>query len=93
MICKACKVCFVHVAYNDGDKPPKFANSNGWLIGEIPRTIIGYDISDILASSLAKIRILGNAFLYSVGAHKIIKGHHVFFIHNPEHHSTIHMKL
>ena len=79
------KSCHIHVLYSSEDKPPKFAISNGWLIGEIPRTIIGSDISDILASSLAKIRIFGNVFSYSAGAHKTIKGYHVFFIHNPEH--------
>ena len=51
----------------------------------IPRPIIGNDISDILASSVAKIRMFGNVFLYSAGAHKTIKGHHVFFIHDSEH--------
>ena len=46
----ACKSCHTHVIYPSGFKLPKFAINNGWLIGEIPRTIIGSDISDILAS-------------------------------------------
>ena len=71
--------------YSTGDNPPKFGIRNGWLIGKIPRTIIGNDISDILASSVVKIRILGNVFSFNAGAHKTIKGHHIFFIHDPEH--------
>ena len=67
-----CKSCYTHVAYTKKEKPPKFAISNGWLIGEIPRSIIGNDISDILASSVAKICIFRNVFSYSAGAHKII---------------------
>ena len=31
------------------------------------------------------MRIFANVFLYLTGAHKTIKGHHVFFIHDPEH--------
>ena len=72
----ACKSCYKYVAYNHGEKPPKYAISNGWLVGEIPKTIIGNDISDILASSVAKVRIFGNVVSYNAGAHKTIKGHH-----------------
>ena len=39
----------------------------------------------MLAASVAKVRIFANAFSYSEGAHEIIKGHHIYFIHNPEH--------
>ena len=82
----ACSTCFKHVAYNKNTaNPPKFAISNGWLIGEIPSNIIGNDVSDILTSSVSKIRIFANVFSYNAGAHKTIKGHHVFFIHDPEH--------
>ena len=81
----ACKPCHTHIRKISGEKPPKFAISNGWLIGEIPNAIVGHDIDDILASSVAKVRIFANVFSYSAGAHKTIKGHHVFFIHDPEH--------
>ena len=81
----ACKSCHTHIRNNSGEKPPKFAISNGWLIGEILNEIVGHDIDDILASSVAKVRIFANVFSYSAGAHKTIKGHHAFFIHDPEH--------
>ena len=81
----ACKSCHYHILYNIGDKPPKFAISNGWLIGEIPRSVVGHDIGDILAASVAKVRIFANVYSYSAGAHKTIKGHHIFLIHDPEH--------
>ena len=66
----ACSACFTHISYYIGENPPKFSISNGWLIGEIPSTIIGNDISDILAASLSKIRIFANVFSYNAGAHK-----------------------
>jgi len=81
----SCKTCHKHTVYTKSDKPPKFAISNGWMIGQIPKSIIHKDIPDILASSLARVRIFGNVYSYSAGAHTSIKGHHVFFIHDPEH--------
>ena len=74
----SCKPCHKHIAYYKSDKPPKFAISNGWMIGQIPRLLINKDIPDILASSLARVRVFGNVYSYSAGAHKSIKGHHVF---------------
>ena len=53
------------------------------MIGQIPRLLINKDIPDILASSLARVRVFGNVYSYSAGAHKSIKGHHVFLIHDP----------
>ncbi len=80
-----CDACYCHILYNTGDKPPKFAIRNWWLVGEIPKSVVGDDIGDILAASVAKVRIFANVYPYSAGAHKTIKGHHVFFIHDPEH--------
>ena len=34
---------------------------------------------------VARVRIFGNVFSYSAGAHKAIKGHHTFFVNDPEH--------
>ena len=78
------KSCHKHVLYTSGDNPPKFAISNGWLIGEIPRSVVGHDIGYILAASVAKVRIFANVNSYLAGAHNTIKGHHNFFIHHPE---------
>ena len=74
-----CYACQRNIAYSKYDKPPKFAISNGWCIGELPKTIIDREITDILESSVAKIRIFANVYSYNAGAHKAIKGHHVFF--------------
>jgi len=65
----SCKSCHKHISYSKSENPPKFAISNGWLIGEIPKSLIGHDISDILASSLARVRVFGNVYSYSAGAH------------------------
>ena len=77
--------CHRHIAYADTDLPPKFAISNGWCIGELPNNIIDQEIEDILASSVARIRIFANVYSYNAGAHKVIKGHHVFFINDQDH--------
>ena len=34
---------------------------------------------------MARIRIFANVYSYNAGAHKAIKGHHVFFLNDPEH--------
>ena len=44
----------------------------------IPEEVIGGDIDDILSSVVARVRIFGNVYSYSAGAHKAIKGHHTF---------------
>ena len=54
-------------------------------MGKIPKSVIHHDIPDILASLVAKIKMFGNVYLYSAGAHKSIEGHHVFYSHDPEH--------
>ena len=74
----SCDSCHRHIAYKDTDLPPKFAISNGWCIGEIPQNIIDGEIEDILASSVARIIIFANVYSYNAGAHKAIKGHHIF---------------
>ena len=76
----ACQLCHRNVAYSKGDKPPKFAISNGFCIGGLPDNIIDGEISDILESSVSKFRIFVNIYCYNAGAHKAIKGHHVFFL-------------
>ena len=59
--------------------------SNGWCIGELPKNICDGKIEDILASSVAKIRIFANVYSYNAGAHKAIKRHCVFFLNDSEH--------
>ena len=75
----SCKSCHHHISWSKSDKPPKFAISNGWMIGKIPRSIIHKDIPDILAYSLARVRVFENVYSYSAGTHKSIKVHHVFY--------------
>ena len=74
----SCESCFRNIAYSTYDVPPKYAISNGWCIGELPRNLIDGDIEDILASSVARLRIFSNVYSYNAGAHKAIKGNHVF---------------
>ena len=80
-----CESCFNNIAYSDSENPPKFAISNGWCIGEVPNDIIDGEVSEILESSVAQIRIFANVYSYNAGAHKAIKGHHIFFLNDPEH--------
>ena len=47
--------------------------------------MINREIDDILASSVAIFRIFANVYSYTGGAHKAIKGQHVFFLNDPEH--------
>ena len=81
----SCNTCFSNVKRRCSTKPPKYAISNGWVIGMIPEEVIGGDIDDILSSVVARVRIFGNVYSYSAGAHKAIKGHHTFFVNDPEH--------
>ena len=79
-----CITCHRNIL-SDADKPPKFGLTNGWVIGQLPQYVINKEIDDILAAALAKIRIFSNVYSFSAGAHKSIKGHHVFFANNPQH--------
>ena len=74
----ACESCHRNIAYTNSDAPPKFAISNGCCIGQVPNDIIDGEISEILESSVARIRIFANVYSYNAGAHKAIKGHHIF---------------
>ena len=74
----ACASCHRYTAYNDSDKPSKYSISNEWCIGETPKNIINREIDKILASLVARIRLFANVYSYNAGAHKVIKGHHVF---------------
>ena len=58
--------------------------SNGWTIGKVPPAIDDNDINDTLSAMFVRIRVFTNAFSYTAGAHKSIKGHHTFFINRPE---------
>ena len=68
---------------NKSEKPPCFAISNAWAIGYIPSDVIE-EVEDILAVMVNKIRLFSYVFTYSGGAHKAIKGHHTFFMNDPE---------
>ena len=47
----------------DADKPPKFAISNGWCIGEMPHNLVNDDMNDVFVSSVARIRTFLNVYL------------------------------
>ena len=52
-----CKTCYRNILNKKLDKPPKFAISNNWCIGQLPNNLIDGEIEDILAASIAKVRI------------------------------------
>ena len=78
-----CHTCYSNITNKKTNKPPRFAISNGWAIGYIPSTVID-NIEDILAAMVNKIRLFSYVFSYSGGSHKSIKGHHTFFMNDPE---------
>ena len=81
----SCFTCYTNIRKKDVKKPPKFGISNGWVIGSVPENVIDGEVNDILSSSVARVRMFANVYSYSAGAHKAIKGHHVFFVNDPEH--------
>ena len=80
----SCSTCYTNIRVKSITKPPRFGISNGWVIGTIPEDVIDGEINDILSAALARVRIFANFYSYSAGAHKAIKGHHVFFVNDPE---------
>ena len=81
----SCETCHRYIAYKYSKKPPRFAISNGWCIGELPESIIDVEVEDIIASSVAMLGIFVNVYSYNAGAHKASKGHHTFFSNDQEH--------
>ena len=79
----SCATCFRNIKNNKIVKPPRFAISNAWAIGSIPTSVVG-EIDSVLASMVNKIRLFSYVFTFSAGAHKAIKGHHTFFMNDPE---------
>ena len=65
-----CRPCYNNIINNKINKPPKFAISNNWCIGQLPNDLIDGDIEDILAASIAKVRIFSNVYSYTTGALK-----------------------
>ena len=80
----SCKCCSNNIHRNSSIKPPRFGITNGWVIGQIPHSVVG-DIDDLLAAMVSHVRFFSYVFSYIAGAHKSIKGHHTFFINDPEH--------
>ena len=79
-----CKCCSRNIKRICSNKPPKFGITNGWVIGQIPHSVVG-DIDDLLAAMISHVRFFSYVFSYIAGAHKSIKGHHTFFLNDPEH--------
>ena len=56
-----------------------------WLGSGIhPPSVVG-EIDDLLAAMISHVRFYSCVFSYIAGAHKSIKGHHTFFLNDPEH--------
>ena len=81
----SCLTCYNNVRMSDSVKPPRFGITNGWLIGEIPKSIIDGGVEDILANAVARVRMFDNVYTYFAGTYKAITGHRVLFINNSEH--------
>ena len=79
----SCKLCYNNITNKKTEKPSCFAISNAWAIGYIPSDLIE-EVEDILAVMVNKIRLFSYVFTDPGGAHKAIKGHHTFFMNDPE---------
>ena len=80
----SCKCCSNNIRRTTSNKPPRFGITNDWVIGYIPYSIVG-NIDDLLAAMISHVRFYSYVFSYIAGAHKSIKGHHTFFLNDPEH--------
>ena len=56
---KSCHNNTINLQY---EKPPKYAISNGWAIGDIPSYLAPHGIDEVLAVNIARIRFLGTFF-------------------------------
>ena len=68
---------------NRCNKPPRFGLTNGFVIGYVPNDVVD-EIDDVLAASIARLRIFSYVFSFVPDAHKSIKGHHTLFMNEPE---------
>ena len=78
------KCCSNNITRTAPNKPPRLGITNDWVIGYIPDSVVG-DIDDLLAAMISHVRFYSYVFSYIAGAHKSIKGHHKFFLNDPEH--------
>ena len=58
-----CESYYRYIAYNEDGKPPKFSISNGWCIGQVPKTLTKDGIDDILESLVARYRTFATVTL------------------------------
>ena len=49
----SCFTCFNNIRKKNVEKPPRFGITNGWLIGEIPKSVVDFEIEDMLTASVA----------------------------------------
>ena len=78
-----CSTCSHNLSNNKVYKPPQFGITNGFLIGYVPKEVVD-EIDDVLAASIARLRIFTYVFSYRPGVHKSIVGHHTLFMNQPE---------
>ncbi len=90
-----CSVCYSGMQPQMASKrtPPKFAISNGFVIGSFPKEIKFFskeghrvtrkveddELTDTLKAMVAPLRPYGNVFAYSGGAQKSLRGNYQFF--------------
>jgi hypothetical protein len=82
-----------YAATDEKKDPPKFAISNGFVIGSLlevlhwtstngdrmKRRINDHEVTDLLKAILVPVRPYGCEFSYSGGAQKSVKGNNQFF--------------
>ena len=78
-----CTTCSKNIRDNKFNKPPRFGLTNGFVIGYVPNDVVD-EIDDVLAASIARLRIFSYVFSFVPDAHKSIKGHHTLFMNEPE---------
>ena len=78
-----CEKCQSALRVRNRKTPPEFAISNGWVVGHIPRKLIER-VDSFMKSFVSRNGFFNYIFSYHGGSHKSIKGHHTFFINEPE---------
>lgn len=84
-----CSSCHRSLKLERVTVPPRFAISNGWMIGSIPDNISSGTIDELTSALLAPIRPFAYIISYSGGGEKKLQGHFMFFKNNVSHLSSV----
>ena len=63
----SCLPCYNNVMNEKLVKPPRYAISNGWAIGQLPSSLDPENIEEVLTALLARVTIFGNVFFLHWG--------------------------